>query len=896
MDSTGNYHLLSKFTRLRKKPQQPLTDLTELYGRIANESIYYLKLEELGDYRAALQGWKALNTDVMYQLTLIEREYPNNSSYTREENSINSGVRELYHKSLMHLERVKNLYDDAQSKQQGPVPKETSAYKSSPSSQSSSFVKRSHLQHAFNGSSRKMATTLRDRRTNQAKSTASSLRSSHSLDPRTSSRGSQSQHRVNFVPSKPLTKSRATPPPDDDDDDDSGETFEGFEDDKELIDLTQDHSEEDASSVVQDSPQDSLNDDPFDFDFEDYYAADHHLKIGSDPETEEPHSIEQMGAVERQISNLSIRSPPLVAATVKPSSSNSDRPPIPVNQPPNGIKDRPPIPTNQPPIPTMQDSPTLATAKITGQPTQPYQKPNNSTGNLLSSNNGRSAYKPKATSRPKPSSDLKPTKSTPVLTTRSTKVPSSTQARRTEPERPQTASAAAKKVLGLSGEARQPDSSIRQPKKPVKKKVQASSGTRSLPTAKSAPLTISAAKKKAQTGRLAPPQGRPFRNEGATASNVSTRTVLSGSPDSLPSVDIHEEKRGNSTPPVPEASAPPLLVAEGADMEDHQKLKEELENEIINSLTGVDKNAAKQIFAEIVVHGDEVHWEDIAGLENAKGSLKEAVVYPFLRPDLFRGLREPVRGMLLFGPPGTGKTMLARAVATESHSTFFSISASSLTSKYLGESEKLVRALFAVAKKLSPSIIFVDEIDSLMGSRNSDGENESSRRIKNEFLIQWSSLSAAAAGSNSRNSTGDDDDERVLVLAATNLPWSIDEAARRRFVRRQYIPLPEPETRSVQLKRLLSHQKHSLTDEDFTDLLKLTEGFSGSDITSLAKDAAMGPLRELGDKLLLVPTESIRPMALEDFKSSLNYIKPSVSQEGLQKYEEWAIKFGSSGS
>lgn len=205
-----------------------------------------------------------------------------------------------------------------------------------------------------------------------------------------------------------------------------------------------------------------------------------------------------------------------------------------------------------------------------------------------------------------------------------------------------------------------------------------------------------------------------------------------------------------------------------------------------------------------------------------------------------------------------------------------------------------MRALFAVAKKLSPSIIFVDEIDSIMGSRNSEGENESSRRIKNEFLIQWSSLSSAAAGNN-KGDAGDEDDERVLVLAATNLPWSIDEAARRRFVRRQYIPLPEPETRSVHLKRLLSHQKHTLTEEDFITLLTLTEGFSGSDITSLAKDAAMGPLRELGDKLLLTPTESIRSMALKDFQSSLNYIKPSVSQEGLERYEDWAAKFGSSG-
>lgn len=362
---------------------------------------------------------------------------------------------------------------------------------------------------------------------------------------------------------------------------------------------------------------------------------------------------------------------------------------------------------------------------------------------------------------------------------------------------------------------------------------------------------------------------------------------------------ISNESSSHSKGQTREKSAPPPEVPLAEDKRQEpefngSQLKEVLENEIIESLQGVDKTAAKQIFAEIVVRGDEVHWDDIAGLESAKSSLKEAVVYPFLRPDLFRGLREPVRGMLLFGPPGTGKTMLARAVATESHSTFFSISASSLTSKYLGESEKLVRALFAVAKKLSPSIVFVDEIDSIMGSRDNEGENESSRRIKNEFLIQWSSLSSAAAGNTHSNADGDDD-ERVLVLAATNLPWSIDEAARRRFVRRQYIPLPEPETRSAQLKRLLSYQKHTMANEDFLELLNLTDGFSGSDLTSLAKDAAMGPLRELGDKLLLTPTELVRPITLDDFKSSLNYIKPSVSQEGLQKYEDWASKFGSSG-
>lgn len=286
---------------------------------------------------------------------------------------------------------------------------------------------------------------------------------------------------------------------------------------------------------------------------------------------------------------------------------------------------------------------------------------------------------------------------------------------------------------------------------------------------------------------------------------------------SKPKTDVSEE--------LGTQSSADSLEDEEEETNEHALWKKKKESILKNLPPGVDEGAAKQILNDIIVQGDEVRWGDIAGLDIAKNALREAVVYPFLRPDLFMGLREPARGMLLFGPPGTGKTMLARAVATESRSTFFSISASSLTSKFLGESEKLVRALFGLAKVLAPSIIFVDEIDSLLSQRSGSGEHEATRRIKTEFLIQWSDLQRAAAG---RETTERDrergDANRVLVLAATNLPWAIDEAARRRFVRRQYIPLPEAATRKTQLQTLLGQQKHHLSDDDISELVELTDG------------------------------------------------------------------------
>ncbi|EKV07438.1 AAA family ATPase, putative [Penicillium digitatum] len=391
------------------------------------------------------------------------------------------------------------------------------------------------------------------------------------------------------------------------------------------------------------------------------------------------------------------------------------------------------------------------------------------------------------------------------------------------------------------------------------------------------------------------------------------------SPSSAIGDDLHRGvdrlaiSQGNSesairrkAPPVNRQETPTPLSSDpdssdqrtaASDAEDEDDEEDSEISKIMEKLPrGVDPQSAKQILNDIVVRGDEVHWDDIAGLEGAKKALKEAVVYPFLRPDLFSGLREPARGMLLFGPPGTGKTMLARAVATESKSTFFSISASSLTSKWHGESEKLVRALFGLAKALAPSIIFVDEIDSLLSARSSGSEHEASRRSKTEFLVQWSDLQRAAAGREQTNREKKEGDaSRVLVLAATNMPWDIDEAARRRFVRRQYIPLPEHHVREQQIRKLISHQHHELSDADIQVLVQVTEGFSGSDITALAKDAAMGPLRNLGEALLHTPMDQIRAIIFQDFEASLYSIRPSVSHDGLRKYEDWAREFGERG-
>ncbi|CAH1126610.1 unnamed protein product [Ceutorhynchus assimilis] len=297
------------------------------------------------------------------------------------------------------------------------------------------------------------------------------------------------------------------------------------------------------------------------------------------------------------------------------------------------------------------------------------------------------------------------------------------------------------------------------------------------------------------------------------------------------------------------------------------------------ALKGIDPKLANCILDEIVVGGAQVQWHDIVGQETAKQALQEMVILPSLRPELFTGLRTPARGLLLFGPPGNGKTLLARAVATECQATFFSISAASLTSKYVGDGEKLVRALFAIARELQPSIIFIDEVDSLLSER-SNSEHEASRRLKTEFLVEFDGLPS-------------NPDEKVLIMAATNRPQELDEAALRRFPKRVYVTLPNLDTRICLLKKLLAKQGCSLTQSELRRLATLTEGYSASDLTALAKDAALGPIRELEpEQVKHLDPSAVRSITMADFLDSLKRIRRSVSPHSLVAYEKWSLQYG----
>ena len=321
-----------------------------------------------------------------------------------------------------------------------------------------------------------------------------------------------------------------------------------------------------------------------------------------------------------------------------------------------------------------------------------------------------------------------------------------------------------------------------------------------------------------------------------------------------------------------------------------------------------DDKLKEQLSGCLVTEMPNVSWDDVAGLENAKQALKEAVILPIQYPQLFEGKRQPWKGILLYGPPGTGKSYLAKAAATETKGRFFSVSAANIVSKFMGESERLIKALFELARKNKPAVIFIDEIDSVLSAR-SEGENEATRRLKTEFLIQMQGVGK--------------DDKGILVLGATNIPWGLDPAVRRRFQKKIYISLPESNARKLMLKLNLGDTYNDLTEEQFKILGDLTDGYSGSDIYNLTQDAIYGPLRKCQrathfkhlDERHIVPCSPSDPGAkemkindiadpgslvapvvtFEDFILSLQKMKPTVSKADLEKQLKFTEEFGTEG-
>jgi len=329
--------------------------------------------------------------------------------------------------------------------------------------------------------------------------------------------------------------------------------------------------------------------------------------------------------------------------------------------------------------------------------------------------------------------------------------------------------------------------------------------------------------------------------------------------------------------------------------EKNDKEKENQENKDVNNdekrfdPSGYDHDLVEMLERDIVQKNPNIRWEDIADLHEAKRLLEEAVVLPMWMPDFFKGIRRPWKGVLMVGPPGTGKTMLAKAVATECGTTFFNVSSSTLTSKYRGESEKLVRLLFEMARFYAPSTIFIDEIDSLCSRRGSESEHEASRRVKSELLVQMDGIS----------SNSEEVGKVVMVLAATNFPWDIDEALRRRLEKRIYIPLPNMEGREALLKINLREVKVE-PEVDMKEIAARLKGYSGADITNVCRDASMMSMRR---KIAGLKPEQIKqlakedldlPVSMQDFIEAIAKCNKSVSEDDIQKYTKWMAEFGSS--
>ena len=295
---------------------------------------------------------------------------------------------------------------------------------------------------------------------------------------------------------------------------------------------------------------------------------------------------------------------------------------------------------------------------------------------------------------------------------------------------------------------------------------------------------------------------------------------------------------------------------------------------------GRTTEGGKSSYEELIVtEKPKVNWEEVVGLDTAKKAIKEAIVYPVQRPDLFP-LGWP-RGILLFGPPGCGKTLIAAAVATELDATFYSIDAASIMSKWLGEGEQNVAKLFVSARKSSnegkAAIVFVDELDSLMGQHSNEVGGEI--RVRNQFLKEMDGVMDKGKALH------------VYVIGATNKPWDLDWAFIRRFQKRILVPLPDHPTRLMMLKLYTSNLTIE-QDVDLHELARLSEGFSGSDIRDVCQSAQLKLIGEFFESGKAMDKEAKpRALTMTDFRGILEDRKPSVSMGMLSHYSRWFEAF-----
>ena len=317
---------------------------------------------------------------------------------------------------------------------------------------------------------------------------------------------------------------------------------------------------------------------------------------------------------------------------------------------------------------------------------------------------------------------------------------------------------------------------------------------------------------------------------------------------------------------------------------------------------GPDSELIEMLEREVVDTNPNVSFDDIAELDQAKQALQEAALLPLIIPNFFTGLRRPWKGVLLYGPPGTGKTMLAKALATKGDTTFFNVHSSSFASKWRGESEKLVRILFEMAKYYAPTVIFIDEVDSLGTKRGQGNEGDGSRRVKAELLVQMDGASSASsAGANAK--AGDTSKTLVMVMGATNRPWDLDEALLRRFEKRIYIPLPN-EVGRKQMFYLNTKKIEIDKNINSKELVELTKGYSGADISNVCRDAALMPLRRelkanknrsvedlVNDKEF--KTRIRAAITMDDFRQACKNISKATSEKDLEQFTQWTKEFAS---